>query len=403
MITGWLARLTILWSVALPRLLDRFAPPLADGFADGAWMSGWRGVAAVLPILAFAIGILAPGHWPGIQSHAFTSSLSFMIVAIILGILSGAVGVALVIGYSIGDLLSNPYDPSAIANALWYESFWGRIDALGTRPFLVVLHYGALVISYVLLAILVVIVPQFAHRMSEELAERIGRWPVPRLLSSVLLYAAGCGVLVYLWSQAMVVLIRPLETSKGSPSIPQELFSVLQAQWIWLVIAAALAAAVRLVLENWATGNRRRAKVIMTLQQARSSGSKGRGFWAAVPRPVQIALVSISTAALLAGIATDSVQLLVAAAGIALIQVLRYVVSGPLSGLTRVPLAVRFLVALGVGALLLNALMGYLLQLSPDGTGFLPILVGALLMMAIVGVLFPKAGSIRPNQEGEAK
>lgn len=398
MISGWFARLTILWSIALPRRLDRFAPPLADGFADGTWIAGWRGVAAVLPILAFGVGVLAPGHWPGLQSHAFTSSLSFMMVAISGGILSGAVGTGLVIGYSTGDLLSNPYDPSAIANALWYDSFWGRIDVVGTRPFLVVLHYGALVISYVLLAVLVVIVPQFARRMSEELVERMGRRPFPRLLVSAALYAAACGVLVYLWSQAAVVLIRPLQTSKGSPSIPSEFFYVLQTQWVWLVVTAVLAAGARLLLENWATRDWSRAKVIVVLQQARWSGAQDRGgFWAALPRPIQIALVSITTGFLLAGIATDSIQLFFAALGIGLIQVLRYVLSRPLSGVTRIPLAVRFLVALGFGAFLLNALMGYLLQLSPDGNDFLPLLVGTLLMIAILGVLFPKPHSVRPN------
>lgn len=93
-----------LWSVQVPGWLDPWAPQLADAFADGAWTAGWRALAAVAPLAGWALGFLFPLLWPGMKD-IYSESLFFMAVVICGAILSGPVGVMLLLGYIVGDFL----------------------------------------------------------------------------------------------------------------------------------------------------------------------------------------------------------------------------------------------------------------------------------------------------------
>src|SRR5688500_1967197 len=95
------------WSVRAPGLLDPWAPPLADAFADGSWMAVWRRVAAFAPLAAFGIGVLFPLLWPGMRD-VYTESLIFLLLIFAASILSGTAGAMLCLGYILGDLAGGP-------------------------------------------------------------------------------------------------------------------------------------------------------------------------------------------------------------------------------------------------------------------------------------------------------
>src|SRR5439155_22699867 len=89
------------------RQLAPWLPPPADALADGAWTAAWPGVAAVTPLVALALGFLAPLLLPGLLD-VYTESLPFMLLLVAAAILSGPAGLGLLLGYAVGMLLAWP-------------------------------------------------------------------------------------------------------------------------------------------------------------------------------------------------------------------------------------------------------------------------------------------------------
>lgn len=133
-------RLVQIWSVHLPVWIDPWAVRLADAFADGAWTARWRKVSAFAPPIAFGVGFLFPVLWPWMKD-VYTESLLFMMIVVAGAILSGPVGVMLLLGYVLGDLAS-----------VLFERGYGRGPRLAG-------HF----VSYMLLALPAVILPQLGH------------------------------------------------------------------------------------------------------------------------------------------------------------------------------------------------------------------------------------------------
>src|SRR5436309_15268721 len=92
------------WTVKLPRNLDPWMPSLADSFADDAWMAPWQKLASIGPLVALAVGFLAPWLWPG-MNNIYSESLFFLLLATVSGIVNGSFGASLFLGYVVGDLL----------------------------------------------------------------------------------------------------------------------------------------------------------------------------------------------------------------------------------------------------------------------------------------------------------
>ena len=365
------------------RQLRRFAPFLADAFEDGAWMGRWPGVAVGVPALAFVVGLLAPSQWPGIAmqslSGSYLSTMSFMVAATAFGILSGAAGATLLIGYVLGDLLLNPHNPfnDYPMNYIAYDPFWGQAALVVPR------HVGRLLITYAVLALLVVRVPWIGRRLSDDVIARLPRARSARVFVRPALYAAALGLLTYLWSQAAVPLNRPLHTFLGNPSM-LDLALPLQTSWQWLVGAAMLAGVVRALAQEWLSHK---------IQTKPAEISTQAGWWMALPRTARVALGSVATVFLLSGILDGWLDALVALVGAVAIQILftdssRILPRQVVSFVTGSPLALRFALAVGVGWWLLNVILPLI---TADNVSFRPVLIGALLVMAILAVLFPRS------------
>ena len=105
---------------------------------------------------------------------------------------------------------------------------------------------------------------------------------------------------------------------------------------------------------------------------------------------------------LLSGILDSWLDVFVALVGAVAIQVLfsdasRILPRDLVSFVTRIPLALRFAVAVGVGLWLMNVTLPLI---TTDNFSYRPVLIGALVVMTIFAVLFPRAQ--RPSLDGEA-
>ena len=176
---------------------------------------------------------------------------------------------------------------------------------------------GGELISFVLLAILAVVIPLVAQRMARQIPlDRLPPDPNIRLAAHAALYGIGCGLLTYLWCQGTVVLIRPVFTWVHSqPTV--EAISPVQVTGRLLVIAAAGVAAARVLVENLHV---RRGPVLATLvdlERRRRADGQRHSLWRRTPIAARIALATALVPLLLAGTYTGWIDAVVVAAATA--------------------------------------------------------------------------------------
>ncbi len=226
------------WYARLPRGLAPLVPRIAAAVGDGGWTAGWVRVAAWAPVVVFGIGLFVPRTWPGTQ-FVYTESPLFLGLAGALSIVSGTCGVALLLANGLREVLS--HDMASGLNA--------------------VVHVGAgQLVVWLLLGVLVVILPQFAHLLTEA---GVVRMPFlhhldVRAVCRSLLLATIYPCLVLLWCQAVTVLARPVVAWSGTGA-SIEAISTAGPWWPWVAAAAAGAALVRGILEGIVAPRLRRA------------------------------------------------------------------------------------------------------------------------------------------------
>lgn len=368
--------LTYFWSVTLPHWLDPWAPRFADAFADGAWTAAWRGMSAIAPLLAFAIGFLVPQVWPGMRT-VYTESPLFMGLIIAGAILSGPIGVMMLLGHVIAMLVwGSTGVPLRARHQEWLDYFFRR--------------WGSVLISYLLLAIPVIIVPRQGRWMAEEMPLPLKTSDTARVGVEAILYAVGCGVLIYLWCQAIPALIRPVFTwLKMAPRV--EAISPIQQDWQWLVGAAITAALLRLLAERMVIGDSSRVTSIAGLQEQRwSNPERHDEFWRQIPTLIRVLITSVIVSLLLSGLYESWVDALLVAAVTAAFELWRagIVVRFPEwweRAVVKVPALLRFVIALVLGYFLSQ----WVITRQWRGDTFRPVLWATVSTLLIFYFLFP--------------
>lgn len=366
------------WYARLPRGLAPFVPRIATALGDGGWTAVWVRVAAWAPVIVFGVGLFVPRTWPGTQV-VYTESPLFIGMAVALSILSGTCGVALLLANGLREVLS--HDMASTLSA--------------------VLHVGAgQLVVWLLLAVLVVMLPQFAHLLTEAGVVRMPflRNSDVRAVCRALLLATLYPCLVLLWCQAVTVLVRPVFTWSGSsPSI--EAVSTVGAWWPWLAAAAAGAALVRGILEGIVAPRMRLATHAAALTQQRAASARPPGSALdEVPEALRIVAATGGMMILLAGMFERLEDVLAAGLGIWLIAMLArglgagWFTGGWAFGIRRIPGAVRVAVALGCGYLLTDRV----LALGWSGTQLRATMIGTLVTLTWLFVLFPALDMWRP-------
>ena len=366
------------WYARLPRSLAPLVPRIAAAVSDGAWAAVWVRAAAWAPPVVFGIGLLVPRTWPGTQV-VYTESPLFLAVAPALSILSGTAGVALLLANGLREVLSHDMASSLNAAA----------------------HVGAgQLIVWLLLAVLVVILPQLAHLLAEAVVVRIRllRYRDARAICRSLLLATIFPGLVLLWCQAATVLVLPVFTRTGNtPSAAA--ISTVGAWWTWMAAATAAAALARGLLEGIVAPRMRRASTAAALTQARLASAPAAGSaWHDVPEAVRVSLAAAGMTLLMAGMFEGPADALIAGLFIGGLAMLARGLGGWLTGfwglhMRQTSSLLRVVAALG-GATLVA---GGILALDWNGTALRAMLVASLATLTLLVVLFP-ARIVRPRR-----
>lgn len=374
-----------LWSIHLPVRLDPWLPRAANALADGAWTAAWPRVAAYGPVVAFGIGFLAPLLLPlftpdaGFNAvRAFSELLPLLAILVAAAFLSGTLGAALALGIAAGHL------PGLLVLVVSVGMF-GFENPL----FVAVTVIGVVVMIALLVGLLTVGVPQVARMTAERTVERFARSAGRAAVLRTLLYAGVGAVMVYLWAQGMVVLLRPIFIWMGSTPTTPAIESV-QLGWPWLVGTAVVAAVARMVLEQWVVARSERGRLPTELLTRRWELAQSSGRLAQRPEILHVAWTAVVVAFLLAGTyeaVFDPILVLLVVAGLGAWRrgMLGEVPDSWARRVERIPSVARLVAAPIIGYLLATVI----LELFWSWGSMRPVLLGALLTLAAFYALFP--------------
>ncbi|MGZ8851261.1 MAG: hypothetical protein ACXW3E_13160 [Thermoanaerobaculia bacterium] len=370
-------RLNRSWYVTIPLALDPISPRAADAFSDGTWTAAWRATGALLPPIAFALGFLAPFVWPG-MTQVFSESLVFLIIMIALSLLSGPAGVMLLLGYAFGDVLHDLF-----AHRM-YGMFIGR-------------QLAADVVSYLLMAVAVVMIPQASRRLASELSAKI-RDDYFSEAAQVSISAIAAALLIFLWCQATIVLIRPVFTWVNSSPTTEAVMHV-QRRWFVLVAAGIAALLIRAVLELIAKRSSS-WPVVNDMQEQRWSAPQRRSAaWRKMPLSLRVLASAVVVTLLLAG---TYVRWFDAAAVFVAVVILKAWRSGLLGAMprgwisvvTKIPALFRFALAPTIGYF-----AGWtIIALFWRAGSLRPVMFGAFFTLIVFHLLFPATGTRRTEE-----
>lgn len=239
---GMSGRIVPLWWDRLPRLAHKVSPLLAVTLRDGMYLRTWPKVATFAPPIACVLGILAgwlrPASW-----NVYTYSLPLLAAMIAIAFASTGVGTWLWLGFSLSDLLLFKHDD--------------RTSGIVER---VALLYLPLLISYVLLAILLLYLPMASQSIARStLGPKRGK--LVHASAVAILQALLAAVMVWSWTQSIALLIRPVYTWQAWVPTVEAIQPVQQDGWV-LALVAAIVTCGRGILEQ------RFARRIQAFQQA---------------------------------------------------------------------------------------------------------------------------------------
>lgn len=363
--------LTNLWWVHLPRLFRRVAVTPALALTDGLYITALPSVAAFLSPIIFLLGMLFGWLHPGFQM-VFSESLPLLLLATLLGVLSGHLGMMFLAGFAVGDYF--------LFNPVWMF--------LEGSIFLNILYRFALVIEYVLLGMLTTQIPLVTKALLGQFYF-VARWGkaasfIVALIGHVFLTV----LLVYLWGQAVPVLIRPALAWAGQDTQRAAMTILQQAIWP-LLVAAALASVVRMALQGMIALTPALSERIVTTGEA-ITASDITPLTERLPRVIRAFFAAAWGALLLSGLYTPWFSLpdtlwidgVLVGFVIFVLQLLRLdVIPVPIGVWSRLMAKVPLLIRLTVGALIMLGLGAAVLPLF-WGPSFRP-----MLFLIIVGLV----------------
>jgi hypothetical protein len=211
-------------------------------------------------------------------------------------------------------------------------------------------------------------------------------------------YGAIYAGLVFLWCQAMIVLIRPVFTWRGDSAPKWQAVKPIQTYWPWLVALAFVVAITRVMTEDRVVWRSRLGLVLMKLKTLRSSGQLRRDtFWRSLPIPVQVILGAMLITLILAGTYVDWADaiavLLVTTAGRAWrAGLLGEFPRAWMRMMGRIPVWLRFTLVPLLGFIASFAVLGSTWSRHQN---LRPVMVGALATVVLFYLLLPRSGQAK--------
>jgi len=397
---GALARLAWVWWVYLVLAVRRLSAGLATTLADGLYLVVWPLAAFLLPPLALLLGLALGATHPG-YGTSFTESLPLLMLIVVLGTLSGHLGLAFLVGYAAGDFFVFNFDRlTDLVDAA--QKVPGAADPPAAAWDLAVdlgRLWLPLLIQYSLMALPLTTFPVLTKTLLRALSflARLGPWA--RFVATAV-HAALTFALVYFWTQSVPLLIRPLFTWREE-SIPAAAVSPLQTDGLILAVAGAVASLVRMSVQGLTTYEPRLRAAIDPAMERLGAGAPVTPTTGRLPRIFGVLGRGLAVTLLLGGLYVSWVDwfalfllvLLIEAARVRLLPI----PLGPWPGiLQRVPAILRIAGTIAVTALLANALAARV----QDAQTFRPlvILTGVALL---VSYIFNPVSPSAPREEQE--
>lgn len=362
-------RLLVLVWYRLPLLAGRLARAWAAALADGAYLVAFPAPAAVLPAAALALGLLA-GRFRFGAEQVFTESVVILVLAILLGFLGSALGALFAAGYALADFFL--YQRPALGGD-------GIVAALQLR--------GALPLTYAGLCVVAIGAPLLVQLVRAQLPLQRVRGPDARVVLDAFLAAVLAGGMVFVALQSLPLLVRPLFTWGGrSPTV--EAMFLVQARALLFALLASMVAAARVLAEYAAAvvDPEGLEEVVEFLDLPREPG-----WWERRSPVTRCAAGALGGTYLLSGLITSWWAALLALAALLGIESARWFVLPRVPGWARAMAAVPAVVRLAAAVALSAALSSWLLPDQFFGESFLPLLLAALLSLALVAATFPES------------
>jgi hypothetical protein len=371
--------------VGVPLLARRISAGLAVSTVDGLHLAVRPLIGLLSVPAALAGGFVVGARHPGFVD-VFTESLWLLVGLAFLGAVSGTIGLYFTLGFAAGDLILGEHP-------LWPEF----LTADGIEP---VAKYGSWLLSYALMALLVVGVPIAAKSLAGEfsLPVRVGR--AARGAVAVVSVVGITTLLVYVWTQSAPLLVRPVFVwADRLPTVPA--IAPLQEHTLPIVGAGAAGALLRvailLALAGRASASARGGHApagarLLALERRFATAHPVRPLLSRVPLLLRIAGRSLLLTALLSGVLADYSQAAIALGVLFVAQVLMSplipINLGPVSRfLNRIPRLIRLAVALVPVALFGTTIFDRFLQ--QNTTSFVPFLVVTMITAVLMMLLLP--------------
>jgi hypothetical protein len=258
--TSFCSKFVEFWWIAIPGKLRRYSTLLWSTWSDGVYLTAWPLVALALVLAAFLFGFIEGStHWsyrtivgsngfagnvlaPSAEADGyggptrivFADNLVLLIVAVGIGTLSANLGLTLVIGYALGDILLGR---GPVANLRFNDVIAVWIS----------LHVPLLV-SYLLFFLLASMPILMAIELTRSSHSHLSQ----SQSLSIPLVAVIEALLIYCWGCMAPMVFRTVQLwSGGVPRMTVPFYSHVVA--LWLVPTAGMAVLLRAVLRSAAS------------------------------------------------------------------------------------------------------------------------------------------------------
>lgn len=224
-------QLTKLWWFSLPKYTLRVSKSLTTIVTDGMYLYAFKRLRAVAPIIALLLGFVI--GWQQLTfDRVFSESLWVLLIVVVIGIISGQLGLMFLVGFIFGDFF--------FAHPEW-EYRRNLLNGIRLVRIPLLIQYGLLSIPLTSLAITTkTLVFQLKPSPEWSRNTRIGLATGGYLVFTLLL--------VYLWIQIVPILIRPTFTWLNTTP-PVSAMIILQQGNLPIMVAAGLAALLRIGLQ----------------------------------------------------------------------------------------------------------------------------------------------------------
>lgn len=367
-----------LWWVTIPLFSRRLSIKFPHTLLDGFYLNVWPIVAAIVPPIVLLLGFITGWLHPDFKV-VFSESIPLLMIITILGTLSANLGFAFLMGFVLGDVFLGQSFHELLLNPL--------------RSGL------PLLIGYAVMAMLITKLPITIKMLVAEL-KIPGIGLKVRFAIAALLHVLLTGLLVYFWTQAVPVLIRPLFTWKGSiPTI--QAMAPLQQYGMVIVVTAMVTSVFRMILQGLIAFKVNFGSRLDPLQETLVSAPLVKAFPNLLNKWILLLITSIWSCFLLAG-AYQSIldAIVIGSVSFILLGIRKGLIPISLGYWTNLMQRIPLLLRLGVGFLIVRYLSKPLLaDLMRNTQTFRPVLLIIVISMIIIFLLNPLSASSKKGVE----